>query len=223
MSLKKALNKLKPGHKSNPTSDDEANTTPAVATTTTGTTTAPANGMAIRTQSPGATPRTSGMFAHRASGDYKRSEVASPTESRSSIDQPRHSLSGLLGRRTDSPNRAGTNSSNQRSGSLSTHSPIRVVKEKLHIGGDNSSSDEDRPLNREGEPMSKNQLRKHERQAQQEERFKQNMEKEKLLERRRKEMDEQAEAELTPEQKSKWRVETRGANEDSGLLSEGCW
>tara|TARA_R110002003_G_scaffold126_51_gene11870 strand:+ start:1032 stop:4166 length:3135 start_codon:yes stop_codon:yes gene_type:complete len=194
-SLKKALNKLKPGTHSNPASDDESKT--SATDTTDGT---------LRTQSPGATPRSSGIFSHRASGDFKRSEVASPTDSRTSIDQgPRHSLTGLLSRRTDSPNRSGTSKSNHhRSGSLSTHSPIRAVKEKLHIGGENSSSDEDLPLNREGEPMSKNQLRKHERQAQQEERHKQNMEKEKELERRRKEMEEQAEAELTPEQKAKY-------------------
>ncbi|KAH7076467.1 hypothetical protein BKA63DRAFT_283076 [Paraphoma chrysanthemicola] len=197
-SLKKALNKLKTGSHSNPASDDESTKTP-----TTGAT----NGTTLRTQSPGAAPRSSGIFSHRASGELKRSEVTSPTESRTSIDQgPRHSLTGLLSRRTDSPNRSGTGKSNNhhRSGSLSTHSPIRAVKEKLHIGGENSSSDEGLPLNREGEPMSKNQLRKHERQAQQEERFKQNLEKEKELERRRKEMEEQAEAELTPEQKAKY-------------------
>ncbi|EAT88027.2 hypothetical protein SNOG_04267 [Parastagonospora nodorum SN15] len=202
MSLKKALNKLKPGHHSNPASDDESNKVPPVASGTTAT----SNGLPIRAQSPNATPRSSGIFSHRASGDYKRSEVTSPTDSRSSLEGPRHSLTGLLGRRTDSPNRSGTKSSNnhQRSGSLSTHSPIRAVKEKLHIGGDNSSSDEGVPLNRDGEPMSKNQARKAERQAQQEERHKQNMEKEKLLEQRRKEMDAQAEAELTPEQKAKY-------------------
>jgi hypothetical protein len=101
MSLKKALNKLKPGNHSNPASDDEGNkASPTAAGTAT-----TSHGMPIRAQSPGATPRSSGIFSHRASGDYKRSEVASPTESRSSIDQPRHSLSGLLGRRTDSPNR----------------------------------------------------------------------------------------------------------------------
>ncbi|KAH7069250.1 hypothetical protein FB567DRAFT_243228 [Paraphoma chrysanthemicola] len=197
-SLKKALNKLKTGTHSNPASDDESSKT-----TSTGAT----NGTTLRTQSPGAAPRSSGIFSHRASGELKRSEVTSPTESRTSIDQgPRHSLTGLLSRRTDSPNRSGTSKSNNhhRSGSLSTHSPIRAVKEKLHIGGENSSSDEGLPLNREGEPMSKNQLRKHERQAQQEERYKQNLEKEKELERRRKEMEEQAEAELTPEQKAKY-------------------
>lgn len=201
MSLKKALSKLKPGSHSSPASDEENGTTkappaPALA----------ANG-GIRAQSPNATPRSSGIFSHRASGDFKRSEVTSPTESRSSIDQgPRHSLTGLLSRRTDSPNRSGTSKSekHQRSGSLSTHSPIRHVKEKLHIGGDNSSSDDGLPLNRDGESMSKNQLRKHERQAQQEERHKLNVEKEKELERRRKEMEEQANAELTPEQKAKY-------------------
>ncbi|KAK1918397.1 hypothetical protein P3342_001315 [Pyrenophora teres f. teres] len=174
--------------------------------------------------SPSATSHSSATLGNpRASGDFKRSELASPTESRSSIDQPRGSLSGLLHRRTESPNRAGATKTT-RSGSLSTHSPMRAVKEKLHIGND--SSDEDSPLNREGEPMSRGQLRKHERQAQQEERHKQNMEKEAELERRRKEMEHQALTELTPEQRAiygilspngyagEWKHETRHKIQD---------
>jgi nondiscriminating aspartyl-tRNA synthetase len=191
--LKKALNKLKPGHHSNPTSDDEAgNKTPTSV-----------SGTDVRAQSPGAVPRSSGIFSHRASGDFKRGDLNSPTESRSSIDQgPRHSLTGLLSRRTDSPNRS---AGHGRSGSLPSNGPIRAVKEKLHIGtGDNSSGDEGGPLNREGEPVSKNQLRKIERQAQQEERHKLNMEKDKELERRREEMEQQANAELTQDQRAKY-------------------
>ena len=116
MSLKKALNKLKTGSShSNPASDDETSKTPASATVTPST----ANG--LRAQSPGATPRSSGIFSHRASGDLKRSEVASPTDSRSSLDQgPRHSLTGLLGRRTDSPNR-GSKSNNHQQAWIKKH------------------------------------------------------------------------------------------------------
>jgi nondiscriminating aspartyl-tRNA synthetase len=88
----------------------------------------------------------------------------------------------------------------------STSSPIRVVKEKLHIGGGDSSSGEDGPLNRDGEPLSRNQLRKHEKQAHQEERKKENIEKDKEIERRRKEMEEQAALELTPEQKARYGI-----------------
>ena len=167
-SLKKALEKLKPGHHGSSASDDEKSGGVKSPTSVNG-----------RAQSPAATPRSSVTLGRsRPSGEHKRGDVASPTDSRTSIDQPRGSLSGILHRRTESPNRTGTNksgSSHQRSGSLSTHSPMRAVKEKLHIGND--SSDEDAPLNREGEPMSRGQLRKHEKQAQQEERHKQNLEK----------------------------------------------
>ncbi|OAL55854.1 aspartyl-tRNA synthetase-like protein [Pyrenochaeta sp. DS3sAY3a] len=195
-SLKKALNKVKTGLHSNPGSDDEGKKSHSPG----------ANG---RTESPGAVPRSSGVFGHRASGEFKRNEAVSPTDSRTSLDGgPRSSLSGLLHRRTDSPNRSNTKISttgHHRSGSHSTHSPIRAVREKLHLG-ETSGSDENVPLNRDGEPMSKNQLRKHEKQAQQEERYKQNLEKEKELERRRKEMEEQAAKELTAEQKAKYGV-----------------
>ena len=50
--------------------------------------------------------------------------------------------------------------------------------------------------------MSKNQLRKHEKQAQAEERKKEVEEKEKEIERRKREMEAQAEQELTPQQKA---------------------
>lgn len=52
--------------------------------------------------------------------------------------------------------------------------------------------------------MSKNQLKKHEKQAAVEERRKEMQEKEKELERRRKEIEEQADKELTPEMKAKY-------------------
>ncbi|KAF2109468.1 aspartyl-tRNA synthetase-like protein [Lophiotrema nucula] len=199
MSLKKVLGKLKTGSHSNPASDEEEGGTPGTA-----------NGVAA--PSPGPTsisaPRTSGIF-HRGSGEFKRKDIdsgiVSPQDSRASIDQPRGS--GIFHRRTDSPNRSSTFGSkisigHHRDGSHShsTHSPIRAVKEKLHIG-DNSSSESDLPLNREGEPMSKNQLRKHEKQAQQEERKTVVLQKEQEIEKRKKEMEEQADKELTPEQK----------------------
>ncbi|KAF2013101.1 aspartyl-tRNA synthetase-like protein [Aaosphaeria arxii CBS 175.79] len=208
MSLKKALDKLKPGgSRSNPASDDEGGIT-SPTTTTTATTNANANALT----SP-ASPRSSGIFGHRASGEFKRNsgtfdrqkDVPAPSDGKSSTDlqskteSPRSS--GIFHRRTESPNRT----SHHRSGSTSlrTHSPIRAVRERLHIG-EGSSSDGDVPLNREGEPMSRNQLRKHERQAQAEERKKEVLEKEKEIEKRKQEMTEQAEQELTPEQKAKY-------------------
>lgn len=192
-SLKKALDKLKPGHSGSASDDDKSGVKSP---------TSP-NGRAL---SPAATPRSSvTLGTARASGEFKRNEASSPAESRTSFDQqPRNSLSGILHRRTESPNRSAKANTHQRSSSLSAHSPMRAVKEKLHIGND--SSDDDTPLNRNGEPMSRGQLRKHEKQAQQEERYKQNREKEQELERRRKEMEHQALAELTPEQRAKYGV-----------------
>jgi nondiscriminating aspartyl-tRNA synthetase len=189
MSLKKVLNKLKPGGKggSTPASDDEG-------------------GLTSPTPTSGATsPRTSAVFGQRASGEFKRSStvpvrdgLVSPTDSRTSIDQPRGS--GIFHRQTDGPARS--NTTKARTTSIS-HSPIRVVKEKLRIG-ENSSSDNDQPLNRDGEPMSKNQLRKHEKIAQAEARKKETDEKQKEIDRRKVQMAEQAEMELTPEQKAKY-------------------
>ena len=189
-SLKKALEKLKPSH-GGAASDSEKSGVKSPATP---------NG---RAHSPAATPRSSVTLGNRPSGEFKRNEASSPSGSRTSIDQQtRGSLSGILHRRTESPGRIGskmTNSTNShhRSASLSAHSPMRAVKEKLHLGND--SSDDDAPLNRDGEPMSRGQLRKHEKQAQQEERYKQNLEKEH-------ELEHQALTELTPEQRAKYGV-----------------
>ena len=197
MSLKKAFEKLKPGSRSNPASDDEL-TSPKHndATAATHTSTVPAS------------PKSTGIFhrssldTKRASGTFDRKDIVSPAEGRRSIDvvptSPRGS--GIFHRRTESPSQ---NSSKTNVARRGTHSPIRVVKEKLHIG-DNSSSDSELPLNRDGDPMSKNQLRKHEKQAHQEERKKEVQEKEKEIERRKKELEEQALKELTPDQKAKY-------------------
>lgn len=201
MSLKKALTKLKPGSHSNPASDDEGLTSPR------------ANGAA--------SPRTgTGIFGGRASGEFKRNsgtfdrktvDPLSPAESRTSLDQSKPDSrrgSGFFKRSADSPSRKNSVNHHHRTGSAShgTASPIRAVKEKLHIGTGDSSSGDDGPLNRDGEHMSRNQLRKHEKQAQQEERKKENLEKDREMERRRKEMEEQADKELTLGQKAKYGV-----------------
>jgi aspartyl-tRNA synthetase len=185
MSLKRALEKLKPGRSSAHNSDDEGGLTSP--------------------KSP-----NGGVFGHRASSEFKRGSATFDVADRTSLDgAPRSSSprgSGIFHRRTESPGRTSFGTKGTRRGSTSHHeattaSPIRAVKEKLHIGG-NSSPPSDVPLNRDGEPMSKNQLRKLEKQAQQEERKKETEEKEREIERRRKEMAEQADRELTPEQKA---------------------
>ncbi|ORY08867.1 aspartyl-tRNA synthetase-like protein [Clohesyomyces aquaticus] len=199
MSLKKALGKLKSGSHSNPASDDESG---IVSPTLNGSATAPV----------ASSPRSSGIFGRaRASGEHKRGasgtfdrkDLASPTDSRSSLDQSKTESprsSGIFHRRTDSPSRSNTLGHKN---SISTHSPIRAVKEKLHIG-EPSSSESDLPLNRDGDPLSRNQQKKHEKRAAWEERRREINEKEKEIERRKKELEEQAEKELTPEQKAKY-------------------
>lgn len=157
-----------------------------------------------------------GALAHRPSSDVVKASNGTSTlntssvaasDSRSSLDHvnvaaktdsPRSS--GIFARRTESPSRRGSLTA-----ARATHSPIRAVKEKLHIG-DNSSSDGEQPLNREGEPLSKNQARKFEKQVQQEERKKELQEKEEEIERRKRAIAEQAERELTPEQKAMYGV-----------------
>jgi aspartyl-tRNA synthetase len=191
-SLKKALDKLKPGHgsRSNPTSDDES----------------------------GVVSPTGNGSLSRSSAEIKRQHGATfdVNNSRSSLDgvskqsSPRNSGIFSFRDRTDSPSRANTlpsNAINHRrigSNSHAAPSPVRKIKETLHIGGNDSSDDGETPLNRDGEPMSKNQMRKLEKQAQQEERKKETLEKEREIERRKKEIEEQADRELTPEQKAKY-------------------
>ena len=67
------------------------------------------------------------------------------------------------------------------------HSPVTVIKNKLL--GDDSSSDGNEPLNREGEKMSKNQLRKAEKIADKENRRRDRLEKEKEVANKRAERE----------------------------------
>ncbi|KAK7178056.1 aspartyl-tRNA synthetase [Paraphaeosphaeria sporulosa] len=197
MSLKKVLGKLKTRTDSNSASDDES----------AGGIKSPRSGFHAKGGT--ASPRTSGVFPYRPSGEFKggldgpSARPLSPAD-RTSIDRGSRNDSGIFHRRTDSPGLSRTfGSDHHGSGSGATHSPVRVVKEKLHIGGD-SPSDGGTLLSRDDEPMSKNQLRKHERQAQQDERRQEALQKEKEIERRQKEMEAQAETDLAPEQKAKY-------------------
>jgi ergosteryl-3beta-O-L-aspartate synthase len=88
------------------------------------------------------------------------------------------------------------------------HSPIRVVKEKLGlVSGDSSGIEEgEPPLNLEGELLSKNQQRKHEKQVLKEKKMEEAEEAKQLLEKKKLEMEEQAQKEETAEQKTKYGV-----------------
>ena len=84
------------------------------------------------------------------------------------------------------------------------HSPVRALKEKLHIGGGDSDTSDDAPLNRDGEHMSKNQARKAEHQAQKEQAKREAEERDAQLEQRRKDMEERAAKEETPEMRARY-------------------
>lgn len=183
MSLKKALNKLRTGTDSNPASDDEKVTSPKL------------KSPKLNGDSPTASPRNSGTFS-RKSDTFVRHSATFPESPRSS---------GIFSRRTDSPAR-NSGTFGHRSNRSATHSPIRLVKEKFHFGDDDSSSSEAVPLNRDGEPMSRNQLKKHEKQVAEEARRKEIREREEASQKKRKEMEERAEQELSPEAKARYGV-----------------
>lgn len=88
-----------------------------------------------------------------------------------------------------------------------THSPIGFLRRKARTGSDTSySSTEDLPLNREGEPVSKGQQRKHEVQAEKEKHRKEAEERMAADKKRREDMQKKALEEETEEQRSKYGV-----------------
>ena len=88
-----------------------------------------------------------------------------------------------------------------------TSTPLGVLRRKLRSNSDDShSSTEDLPLNRDGDPMSRNQQRKHEKQAEKDKHRKEaevRMEADRL---RKEEMEQKALEDETEEQKSKYGV-----------------
>jgi nondiscriminating aspartyl-tRNA synthetase len=87
------------------------------------------------------------------------------------------------------------------------HSPIRVVKEKLGLASGESSEDgEDVLLNHNGEAMSKNQLRKHEKQVLKEKKAEEMALREKETTKKKEEMAELAEKEETDAQRERYGV-----------------
>lgn len=115
---------------------------------------------------------------HSTDGGRRSMDVASQSPTRASKDHPRIS-----------------------------HSPLGFLRRKARGGSDDShSSTEDLPLNRDGDPMSRNQQRKHDRQAEKE-RHRQDAEARMEADRTRKEeMERRAAEEETEEQRSKYGV-----------------
>jgi aspartyl-tRNA synthetase len=104
-------------------------------------------------------------------------------------------------------------------GKNSHHSPIRAVKEKLGIASEASSDNGDVPLNREGEKMSKNQLRKHAKQQEREKKIEMVREHEKAVAEKQQHMEQAAEVEETPEQHARYGVSP--VNNYAGKNEEG--
>ena len=88
-----------------------------------------------------------------------------------------------------------------------TGTPLGLLRRKLRSNSDDShSSTEDLPLNREGVPLSRNQQRKHERQAEKEAHKKEAEERMEADRVRKEEMEKKAMESETEEQKSKYGV-----------------
>lgn len=135
--------------------------------------------------SPSGTPRAS-VDKLRGSLDRHRASLAGGDKGRGSIDRHRGS--------TDHHHRA-------------THSPLGLFRRKVRgSSSDSRSSTEEIPLNREGEPASKAQQRKIERQAEREAHFKEVEERKEADRKRKEEVEARALAEETEEQKAKYGV-----------------
>ena len=131
-----------------------------------------------------ASPRSSGIFS-RSSGTFNRS-IDTPSSPRTSGIFHRDSL------------RHATDHSNK------SHSPVRALKNKMGIGHESDSDSTEVPLNRDGEKMSKNQQRKYEKQAQVEERKKELEKRQEEHARIRKEAEERAMKDETPEMRARY-------------------
>lgn len=209
MSLKKALNKFTPhrhGSGSEPTSDGEGTATPKghanhgkVPTTTSlsGLSDMSANDVASPTA---ASPRASAVYGRssspRNSGTFTRSSGTFGSDELSPTRSPR--MSGIFSRSTHNDKHGGHDEKKKRH----PHSPIRIVKEKLHMGDD--SSDSEAALNRDGERMSKNQQRKAEKIAENELRRKDARERYEEQKRRREEMERRMREEEPEENKKRY-------------------
>ena len=181
-SLKKALSKIRfGGSSSNPPSDaEDVEERSSIVSNDVSGRNSPANAPA--------SPRHSASFSDHGNGQSKSS--------------PRNG--GILSLR----GRPGTDISIQSNQSSQSHhrSPVRALRERLHLGGDDSGSDIDVPLNRDGENLSKNQARKHEKQVEKEGRRREREERRKKAAKQRAEREEKLRQEEPPEMKERYGV-----------------
>lgn len=191
-SLKKAFDVLKP-HSRSQSRDRNGSAQHSDADSSTGGISKSSTGFSSHSKvngkdSPNSTPRGS-IDRLRQSLDHPRGSITSNADrSRISVDRHRNS--------TDHHHRP-----------RATHSPLGLLRRKVRgSSSDSRSSTEDLPLNRDGEPVSRGQARKQERQA---EREKHKLEVEQHLaaeKKRKEEVEAKAAAEETEEQKSKYGV-----------------
>ncbi|THX10390.1 aspartyl-tRNA synthetase-like protein [Aureobasidium pullulans] len=168
-----------------------------------------------------------------ASGNHSNSDSGTPTSvsrastdipdrSRQSLDSsarpgskarfasPRNSTS-IDTRKSLDVSRASTDMSHRRqsrstSHHRATHSPLGAFRHKLRRGSSSSSSDDGRPLNALGEPMSKAQLRKRTKLQQKEERHRKAEEHAAADRQLQQQTQARAEAEETGDMKSKYGI-----------------
>ncbi|KAI4789140.1 aspartyl-tRNA synthetase-like protein, partial [Aureobasidium sp. EXF-8846] len=187
--MKKALHKLVPGHHRRSTSasgnySNSDNGTPTSASRA----------------STDLSDRTRQSLDHGARPVGSKARFASPRNS-TSIDT-RGSLDNTRASTDLSHRRQSRSTSHHRA----THSPLGAFRHKLRRGSSSSSSNDGRPLNAAGEPMSKSQLRKRQRLLQKEERTKK-AEEHSAADRKLQQMTQaRAEAEETTDMKSKYGV-----------------
>lgn len=193
-SLKKAFDSLKPSHsrsrsqeRSNSAqqSDAESNASGGVSKTSTGFS-SKTNGT---NSSGGATTPRGSIDRLRQSLDHPRGSTATDRTHRASLDsRPRNSV--------DHHHRP-----------RATHSPLGLLRRKVRgSSSDSRSSTEDLPLNRDGQPISRGQARKHERQAEREKHKLEVEERVAAEQKRKEEVEAKAAAEETDEQRSKYGV-----------------
>lgn len=173
--------------------------------------------MALRKALDHVRPRSGSNSAAASDNESPAPHPSRISSALSSLSDGRHSLDSGKRHSTDSPSRHSLSFSPHRSskdpskdhgnGKHRSGTPLGILRRKLkHNSDDSHSSTEDLPLHREGEALSRNQMRKHEKQAARQAHKKEADERRAADARRREEMEKKALEEETPEQKAKYGV-----------------
>lgn len=195
--LKKAFETLKPSH-SRSRSQDRSNS-------------AQASAHQSDAESVGGVSKASTGLSGLSLNGKKHSPNGTP---RGSVDRLRQSIDNPRGSVQTEKHRGSLDSRNHHRASLdrhhrprATHSPLGLLRRKVRgSSSDSRSSTEDLPLNRDGEPVSRGQARKLERQAERAKHEQEVAEHNANQKRRKEEAEAKAAAEETDEQRSKYGV-----------------